>query len=95
VLSTKVTLERKGKKKKKGKQERELSTTPFPPSYPAPANSFPNSFPRVKVYKARLALIMFYNARPVLNARTTTKLTGEENHNASRKKRKKRRRMTL
>jgi hypothetical protein len=45
VLSTKVTLERKGKKKKKGKQERELSTTPFPPSYPAPANSFPNPFP--------------------------------------------------
>jgi hypothetical protein len=37
---------------------------------------------RVKVYNARLALIMFYNARQVLNTRTTKKTTREENNNA-------------
>jgi hypothetical protein len=29
---------------------------------------------RVKVYNARLALIVFYNARPVSNARTTNRV---------------------
>jgi hypothetical protein len=34
---------------------------------------------RVKVYNARLALIMFYNARQVLNTRTTSKkITSEK-----------------
>jgi ribosome assembly protein YihI (activator of Der GTPase) len=32
---------------------------------------------------------VFYNARPVLNARITTKRTREENHNASRENKKK------
>jgi hypothetical protein len=41
---------------------------------------------RVKVYNARLALIMFYNARPVLNARTKTKRTREINNSVSQKK---------
>jgi hypothetical protein len=40
---------------------------------------------RVKVYNARLALIMFYNARQVLNTRTTRKTTREENNKAWKK----------
>jgi ribosome assembly protein YihI (activator of Der GTPase) len=32
---------------------------------------------------------VFYNARPVLNARITTKRTREENHNVSRENKKK------
>jgi hypothetical protein len=46
---------------------------------------------RVKVYNARLALIMFYNARQVLNTRTTRKQRVKKTiPNASRKKKKKR-----
>jgi hypothetical protein len=52
----------------------------------------PDDIPKgVKVYNARLALIMFYNARQFLNTRTTRKTTREENNNASRKKKEKER----